>query len=252
MKIVYFILLGLTLFSIALGCGGDSNEDESDPSAGTGSPGASGATATGGSGGNAIVDSEPFFCGTTQCTQLEPTDGGMGNILSFGLRYCCTDTKNVCSVQLIGSTSCPDTVICGGQECRSMATDIGTLVGTGMVCCSPSERCSVMAIGETQCPEPDDLDPDCPSVSDSFGDFGSTIEESGFGGQGCCLPSNTCGLIFMGSCVPTLAETFPGLGNTPVYDCDGNLIEPVITDASVDMDAASNTDAAVEDEDSGS
>lgn len=267
MKYIRLILLGLTLSSIALGCGGDSSDDESDSLAGTGSPGGSGSmntygtsgtTTTGGSGGSdgfSILEREPFFCGATQCTELEPTVGGLENVLSFGMQYCCTDTKNLCSVQMIGATSCPDTVVCGGQECRTLATDltgiIGSFVSAGTVCCSPSDRCSVMPIGATECPEPDDgFDPDCPSVSDLFGVLGTTIEESGFGGQGCCSSDNTCGVIFMGSCVPSLAGTFPGLDNAQIYDCDGNLIEQDVPDGG-DMDAASHGDAAVDDDDSG-
>lgn len=256
-------LLGLTLFCLALGCGGNSSEEEPNQPDDNGSSGvsgslsnagASGSTETSGTGGlfGFVQEPEPLSCGGTQCTELEPTDGGVPNILTLGLQYCCTPTDQ-CSVQLLGATACPDKVFCGGIECQSFVTDLGTLVGAGTVCCSPSQKCSVMGPGETDCPEPDVGDPDCPSVADSFGQaVGDMFEQGGFGGQGCCLPDNTCGVIFIGNCIGNaLAETFPDLFGAPVYDCDGNLVEPIVEDAGMPADAGSNTDAANSDVDSG-
>jgi hypothetical protein len=256
---IRFIPLGLTLCCLALGCGGNSAEEESEKPADNGSSGASGSsiiagspgiTETSGTGGTAglVQEREPFFCGDTQCTALEPTDGGVENLLSLGFQYCCTPT-NQCSVQLIGATACPDKVICGGVECQSFATDVTTLVGVGTVCCSPSGKCSFMAPGETECPEPAAVDPECQSVADAFGGLGTVIQDTGVGGQGCCLPDNTCGVIFMGACIEnTVAQTF---FNAPVYDCDGNLIEPVVPDAGPTPDAGSAADAGAGDLDSG-
>ena len=243
-----FILLGLTLCCMTFGCGGSSSEEESDQPFDNGSSGASGTSSSAGSSGmtaasgtgggvSIIPEREPHFCGSTQCTELEPTDGGVPNILTIGLQYCCTPTDQ-CGVQLIGATECPDKVFCGGVECQSLATDIGTLVGAGTVCCSPSDQCSVMLPGQTECPEPDDTDPECPSVSDTLGNIGAAIENTGIGGQGCCLPDNTCGLIFMGACNANPADAFPELLNAPRYDCDGNLIEPIVPDAGTTPDAA--------------
>lgn len=122
------------------------------------------------------------------------------------------------------------TVECGSKTCKGTAAM--PPIPASMPCCFNEEEevCSAFPLtGGTVCPAPAVLNEDCPTVTI----LGSTP-------KACCTADNHCGIdatSFGMGCAdlasPTLAM-LPGVTLPPAQTCDGELLEPVTPQPTVD------------------